>query len=614
MKPMLITPGTEIPRGPEWYYEVKYDGFRALMDITETGITLTSRNGKALESQFPELVRFIENHRGALHPFLPLTLDGELVWLENEMKSDFKAIQLRGRLRTNPKIEKQAQSSPCRLLAFDILLNKGKSLLTVSFLERKKMLDSLFQTLGWPLSPDPLLEEVIQLVPARQKSADLWENIILHNGEGLIAKHRDSRYLPAKRNPQWVKIKNKKTVHCFILSFHKANQYFTLGLYKDSSVISIGSVKDGFTKEEKQTLISIIKNNYTKEDQDFYYLSPSICVAVKYLHLYENELREPHFDTFLLQTHPEECTWQAFVEHSNVFPDKIKISNPGKLLWNSKEMTVSKIEYLNYLQEVSAHLLFFCKRKAMTVIRYPDGIEGERFFQKNCPDYAPSFVETVTMEDINYIICSRLDTLLWLGNMASIEFHTPFQEAGRANPDDLVLDLDPPSPGQFPLAVKAALEIKKITDSLRLFSLIKTSGNRGLQLHLPLPKNTFTYKDTRLFTDFLGSMLTRLYPDEFTTERMIKQRESRLYLDFVQHARGKTIITPYSARANSFGGAATPLFWEEVNDKLSLKDFTIKTVPGRIRDSGCPFKEYEGIREKQPFKQIIDYLKQGGKI
>ncbi|MFD2974330.1 DNA ligase D [Peribacillus deserti] len=611
---MLLTPAQEIPKGPEWFYEVKYDGFRAILDISMDNIELTSRNNKPLMPQFPELADFIMENKDLLEPYLPLSLDAELVWLENQLKGHFESIQLRGRIRTKTKINAISKVSPCRLMVFDVLMTSGKDMTSLPFSERKTILKTLFSSLEWPLEPEPLSEKIIQYIPATKNADALWENILLYDGEGLIAKHKDSRYISAKRSSQWVKIKNKKTVSCFFLAYHKSNQYFQIGLYKESKTVAIGTVKDGFTKEQKRTLETIFKSNFQYEDNDFYYLPPSICAAVKYLHLYENELREPHFETFLLDTEPKDCTWEAFIEDSYHFPEKIKVSNRGKLLWDSKELRASKVQFLAYLQTVSSWLLPFCKNKALTVIRYPDGILEERFFQKNVPDYAPAFVKTTIEGDIKYIICDTMDTLLWLGNLASIEFHIPFQEAGSRNPDELVLDLDPAEPEQFKLAVKAALEIKRVMDSLHLTSFIKTSGNRGIQLHIPLQKDTFSYKDTRLFTNFLASILINMYPDEFTVERMKKQREDRLYLDFVQHAPGKTIIAPYSARANSFGGVATPLFWDEVNENLDIRNYTIQTVPDRIRTTGCPFKGYDEARGKQPFHDIIEFLKSGGKL
>ncbi|WP_409299226.1 DNA ligase D [Peribacillus sp. SCS-26] len=611
---MLLTQASEPPAAGPWFYEVKYDGFRALLDIEAENSRLTSRNGKPLLPQFPEIERFIQENMNVLQPFLPLTLDAELVWLENPLKADFESIQLRGRIRTKDKIENRSLVSPCRLMAFDVLKEAGKDLSSVPFTQRKERLRHLFGTLGWPMSPDPLSRQLIQYVPAAAQPQEIWDKIILHDGEGMIAKHGDSRYLPGKRSSQWLKIKNKKTAFCFILAYHKTSGYFRLGLYRGHEIISIGIVKDGFTKEERQTLASIVKNNCMKEDKEFYYIEPSICIAVKYLHLYEKELREPHFDSFLLNKPPEDCTWEDFIRQSYHFPEKIKVSNPEKLLWDSPALTYSKQELLGYLKAVSSWFLSFSNHKPLTVIRYPDGIWEERFFQKHCPDYAPDFIKTFKEGSIEYIICDKLETLLWLGNMASIEFHLPFQEAGKKMPEDLVLDLDPSSPEQLPLAVKAAAEIKRILDTLKLTAFIKTSGNRGLQLHIPLQRDSYTYKDTRLFTDFLGRLLTDLHPEEFTVERMKKQRENRLYLDFVQHAPGKTIIAPYSPRANNFGGVAAPLYWDEVGENLEIEHYTVKTVPERLRREGCPFRGYEEAREGQPFEQIVQFLKSGGKL
>lgn len=147
-------------------------------------------------------------------------------------------------------------------------------------------------------------------------------------------------------------------------------------------------------------------------------------------------------------------------------------------------------------------------------------------------------------------------------------------------------------------------------DSLNIKAFVKTSGNKGLQIHIPLPEDIFSYQETRMFTDFLGHYLISSYPDDFTMERLKKNRQNRLYLDFVQHSEGKTIIVPYSPRGNPFAGVATPLYWEEVGERLQLKDFTIETVPNRIKRLGCAFKDYRHVNNGPAFLEVLSFLKQ----
>lgn len=279
----------------------------------------------------------------------------------------------------------------------------------------------------------------------------------------------------------------------------------------------------------------------------------------------------------------------------------ITITNPEKLLW----IGITKADYLHYLTKISSLMLPFLHDKPLTVIRYPDGVNGEAFYQKNCPEYAPHFIQTVQYHDHRAIICSNLPTLLWLGNQAALEFHVPFAPYQSEQPSEIVFDLDPPSQEAFYLAVEAAKQIKITLDRLHITGFLKLSGNKGLQIHIPLPQNTFTYDQTKVFTSFIAHYLVEMNPEKFTVERLKKKRHGRLYIDYVQHASGKTIIAPYSVRGNQNGLVAVPIEWSELTDELSPIQFSMEKVLNRKAN---PFDSYEEARIVQPFQQILNWL------
>ncbi|MFS0599926.1 DNA ligase D [Peribacillus frigoritolerans] len=610
MKPMLPTYYPEAPNSKDWRYEVKYDGFRAILTIDSDTISISSRNEKELSPQFPEIIAFIKDLD--LEDYLPLQLDGELVWLTNQAKADFFQIQWRGRLGKQSLISENARFSPCRFIAFDLLRISGKDIADKPMLERRELMLNMGGKLGLPMPPDPNDKALIQLIESFDVLDIALNKVTLLDGEGIVAKEIRGAWQEGRRTTSWIKVKNWKTVSCFITALHKENGYVSLAVFKEGAVTKIGSVKNGLSARDKSILHQLIKQNASDEDAQFFYIHPSICIEVQFLHVYEeNELREPQFSQWLLQTSPDECTWEKFVLGQYTFPDTVQITSRDKPLWKTEGKQVAKVEYLHYLREVSAFFLPFLKDKLLTTIRYPHGtLDKERFFQKNKPDYAPDFIKTFMDEDIEYMLCNDIETLLWFGNQLALEFHAPFQKAGKTRPDEIVLDLDPPSIEYFSLAVKAAQEIKKVMESLRIKAFVKTSGNKGLQIHLPLPEDRFTYQETRIFTDFLGDYLTSSNPNDFTTERMKINRHNRLYLDFVQHSEGKTIILPYSPRGNSFAGVATPLFWQEVNESLQLKDFTIDTIPNRIKRDGCAFMDYRLVDNGPAFLEVLSFLKQ----
>ncbi|MBG9590727.1 DNA ligase D [Cytobacillus firmus] len=610
MRPMLPTLTFDVPEEKEWLFEAKYDGFRGILHWDKEP-RLTSRNDKPLLNLFPEIKAFLEQHKDKFEQYLPLILDGEVVLLENAYKAHFGSIQVRGRMRSEKKILEKAKTAPCRFLVFDILMINGRKIADKEYSARKAELEALFKSCDLPLKPDEKDSRLIQLVPPYRSFKELWEKIVLHDGEGIVAKQMKNKWEEGKRSSLWLKFKNWKYVSCFITAYEKSNGYFYAGVYQGDTVIGIGQFLFGLKPDEKQALFQIIKENKADENSQFIYVEPAICVDVKYLEIYEEQMREPHFHQFRFDLKPDACTYDQFIQQQKNLPPEIEITHPEKPLWETP--AIQKIDYIHFLREVAPYMLPFLKNRLLTVIRYPHGIFAEPFYQKNCPDYAPDFIETEMSEGIDYIVCNNLKTLLWLGNQLAFEYHIPFKTIASSGPSEIVFDLDPPAREAFPLAIKAAVYIKEVLDQLKLISFVKTSGNKGLQVYIPLPENAYTFDDTRLFTEFIAQYLLNKDPDSFTIERLKKHRGGRLYVDYIQHAEGKTIIAPYSPRGNKSATVAAPLFWEEVNEKLTMERFQITNMIKRINSDGDPFNTYFQTKEIQPFSPVLEFLKEHNK-
>lgn len=603
MKPMLPTLTLEFPKGKEWLYEVKYDGFRAILTI-DSQIRLTSRNGKNLLPQFPEALKFFESFKEQLQPYTPLQLDGELTILINPMKSDFSKIQSRGRLRSKEKIVQLATEHPSHFLAFDLLILQGKKTLDVPFTKRKQLLLELCQAFTLPLVPNVGEQSFIQFIPATENGIELWEKVMLYDGEGIVAKQKKSIWEEGKRSITWLKYKNWKKVSCFIVAFKKSNGYFQVAVYDQGEILPIGLFKHGMNQNEYLALQKIIQQNKTKEDDRFIYIQPSICVELNYLQWLNGTLREPFFSRFLFDSNPKNCTLTLMQQSYYSLP--IEVTHPEKILWPKKNIT--KLHYISYLRTIYPWIAPFLNNRPLTVIRYPHGITEEAFFQKNCPDYAPDFVETYEDNGIRYIVCNNLETFLWLGNQLAIEFHIPFHKIYENHPSEIVVDLDPPSKKEFPLAIEAALLAKKqIFDPLGLNSFVKTSGNRGLQIYLPIgEKVALTWEETRIFTEFVADYLIAKNELKFTKKRLKKDRGNRLYIDYLQHAEGKTIICPYSVRGNENAGVAVPLAWEELPELKEPDQFSMNDVLKRVQNSA--FSRIFHVSNGEALKEIISIL------
>src|SRR5699024_4118675 len=249
------------------------------------------------------------------------------------------------------------------------------------------------------------------------------------------------------------------------------------------------------------------------------------------------------------------------------------------------------------------------REKIITIIRAPDGVDGEHFFQKHLPDYAPDFIHSVAKEGESFFLCDHLAALVWFANHGAIEYHVPFEKVGHTQPDEIVFDLYPPDPERFSLAIQAARLLKHLLDDLDLVSFVKTSGNKGMQIHIPIPEDSMTYEETAILTKAMAETMVNARPDIFTTERFKQNRQERLYIDYVQHAPGKTIITPYSPRLTNSGTIATPLYWEEVIDDLHPETFTIENVIDRVQTKGCPFADFFEAGKKQRLDKVRELLR-----
>ncbi|WP_139492863.1 non-homologous end-joining DNA ligase [Brevibacillus dissolubilis] len=283
---------------------------------------------------------------------------------------------------------------------------------------------------------------------------------------------------------------------------------------------------------------------------------------------------------------------------------ELSITNPDKPLW--PEAGVTKLRYLQYLIEVSPYFLAYSKNRLLTVIRYPHGIQDKSFYQKNIPDYAPDWIKTAEWENTRYVLLNDLPTMIWMANQAALEWHISFHEAHNDLPTELVFDLDP-STAEFGPVIEAALQLKEVLDELRLPGYIKTSGASGMQVYVPI-KRQYSFEQTREVGQFIATYLTQKYPKTITIERLVKNRGTKLYVDYLQHWRGKTLAAPYSTRAKPQATVSTPLTWDEV-PQIHPTDFTVETVPARIKTKGDLFHPLLEADKQVSLDPILDFLK-----
>lgn len=281
----------------------------------------------------------------------------------------------------------------------------------------------------------------------------------------------------------------------------------------------------------------------------------------------------------------------------------LAITNPDKPLWPKAHVT--KLDYIRYLLQVAPALLAYSKRRLLTVIRYPHGVEDKSFYQKNTPDYAPDWIHTHEWENTRYTLCDDEATLIWMANQAALEYHVSFHLATDEIPTELVFDLDPSTP-DFSVVIEAALLLKELLDELGLPSIPKTSGASGLQIYIPIERR-YTFEQTRVVGQFIANYLVEKHPILVTIERLVKNRGTKLYIDYLQHWRGKTLPAPYSTRAREQATVSTPLRWEEVSS-IHPTDFTVDTVPARLLKNGDLFASVSAPRTQASLDPILSFL------
>jgi bifunctional non-homologous end joining protein LigD len=280
---------------------------------------------------------------------------------------------------------------------------------------------------------------------------------------------------------------------------------------------------------------------------------------------------------------PEECTVEG--EEPTPTPTKLpKLSNPDKVLFPRDGIT--KREILAYYLAVAPYLLPHLADRPLTLQRWPDGIDGEAWYQQNAPEPLPPFVHVATFEKKKRVIADNVETLAWLANLATLTIHQWSARVPHTDkPDYVVIDLDPGDKTTWREVIEVARAVRTLLDALSLESAVKTSGKRGIHIVVPLASGP-SHEEATAFGERIAEAVAKVLPKVATALRMKEKRKGLLYVDYLQNGEGKTIVAPYTIRALDGAPVSTPLAWSEVTDGLDPSAFTIRTVLERIAKHG----------------------------
>jgi bifunctional non-homologous end joining protein LigD len=279
--------------------------------------------------------------------------------------------------------------------------------------------------------------------------------------------------------------------------------------------------------------------------------------------------------------------------------DTVSITHAAKVLY--PDAGITKDDVIRYYDRIASRILPFLKDRPLSVVRYPDGIQRERFFSKNAPAGTPEWVAIsvqpaeTTGKDVRYVVANDRDTLLWLANLSALELHISLSRSPAIDePDFALFDFDPEPPARFPEAAKAALRLREKLEEIGLVGYVKTSGKKGVHVVVPLAPG-HTYARTRDFVHALGRSLAEESP-LFVSEVSRSREPGTVFFDYLQNAKGKTMVCPYSLRGTPHATVSTPITWDELAGGASPDAFTLHTVPGR----GDPWESILENRQKLP--------------
>jgi len=283
---------------------------------------------------------------------------------------------------------------------------------------------------------------------------------------------------------------------------------------------------------------------------------------------------------------------------------EVKLSNLNKVFWPDQGYT--KGDIINYYIEVYPLIKDYLQNRPLSLKIYPDGIYGKSFYQKNAPDHAPDWLtrfpiySTHRMEAINWVIVNKLQDLIWVANSASIELHGWFSAINNLDkPDFAVFDLDPSTDTGIKETAEIAFSIKKIIDQLKLVSFVKSSGKSGLHIYLPL-KPVYSYSIVKNFLKAIADLVIKERPELATVEWRKNKRQGKVYIDYRQNGRSRTIPAPYSLRPTREATFSAPLDWGEITADLRPESFTLKTIQKRLEEKGDLWSNLFKIQQYLP--------------
>ncbi len=633
VEPMLCQVADAPFSSPDWVFELKYDGFRMTSYGGAGQAMLKYRSSQDATDRYPELTSAIK----AL-PIAGLVLDGEIVALDAEGKPDFHKLSFRGQMHRTSEIARSAMSAPVTYVVFDLLGAAGYDLRGLPLLVRKSLLQRILPTIG----PLRYAEHIPQMGEA------LLAQVVSRGLEGVVAKKASSLY-KSKRSPDWLKMKSDLEADFAVCGFTAPKGTRTglgslhLCVWTDERWVWAGKVGSGLDDKLLASLTAELSKKpkwklpfpRPEASSDAIWIEPELVVQVRYREWPEDSsLRFPVFERLRRDKNPKDCgmpnrrtgeTPKAGTVTKEPGPGdsldivvdsqvrELRLTRLDKLLW--KDDKITKGDLIEYYRSISPWMLPYLHDRPTVLDRYPDGIDGERFYQKDMPDWIPPWLRTTTLwsehsqREVHYVMIDDADGLAFVANLASIPIHCWASRIGKLeHPDWTIVDLDPKNAPREHV-VPLALAIHELCDAVGLPNYVKTSGQSGLHVLIPLG-GQLTFEQARTLAYLIGLLVERKHPDMATTNRSPSQRGGRVYLDWGQNAHGQLLVAPYSVRPVAGAPVSMPLVWDEVVPGLDPKQFNLRNAMDRV----CAWPEDPCIKILDERPDLHDVLEKLGEL
>lgn len=582
-----------------WLFEIKYDGYRLVAERTADGSRLRYRRGEIVNARFPEIARGV-----ASLPCAGAVLDGELVVLDDAGRPSFARLQQRVRLTTAGDIARAAVTDPATFFVFDLLAFEGHDLRRLPLVERKRLLQALVPPLG-----------AVRYVEHVETAGEaMFEAAVGLGLEGVMAKRADAPYR-AGRQESWLKARGARTDDFTIVGFTRPAGRRTgfgallLGDRDDERLVYVGRVGTGFSDADLAAFHALLSplarktppcDGVPARERSATWVEPLHLCEVRYTERTDDGLlRQPVFlrlrpDKAPLPDPPPPPAPSAPPPET---PRVLTLTHREKIFWPAEGYT--KGDLLDYHRTIAPALLPYLRDRPLVMTRYPDGITGKSFFQKDAPEWAPEWINTVrvwsdeSQRELDYFVCDDVDSLLWIINLGTIPLHVwASRVASLQRPDWCIIDLDPKT-APFTAVVELALAIRRLCDDIGLPCFAKTSGQAGLHVLIPLA-GTCTFAQAKDLGELLAHVIVHQHPTIATIARALPARGGRVYVDYLQNGHGKLLAAPYCVRPVPGAVVSTPLTWSEVTKRLDPTRFTIRTVPRRFAQKGDPMASLLG--------------------